>query len=166
MPPQVIDTKTLQQKKRHLRKTEEFVRDLVEKQKMVNHLLGVVEQLQAHMKNHWNFCQQELNCLKCEKPQIQQDLIQKELELLHYELKRMIQSNRRISFSGIPTERIYNLAGRAYTVCEDHVKMHQEAKRRKSCLQLNEDTESDDSADDDLVGPLQVYPHPLISHLY
>ena len=78
----------------------------------------------------------------------------------------MIQSNRRISVSGIPSERIYNLATRTYTVCEEHLKMHMQSRNRRSVCQHPDDN-TDSSDDDEIIqGPLAVSVHiPLLQWL-
>ena len=150
----------LRQQHQRLRKTEEFLKELEMKQKMIQDLLGVIQQLQSHLHTqHQAISQQQFSCRNCAQYKVKQDLVQKELTLLHYELQRMIQSNRRISVSGIPSERIYNLATRTYTVCEEHREMHKQTRNRRSVCQHPDD--STDSSDDDEIiqGPLAVSVH-------
>ena len=145
-----------------MRKTEEFLKELEMKQKMVQDLLNVIEQLQNHLvTQHEAITQEQVSCGNCGQYNIKQDLVLKELTLLHHELKRMIKSNRRISFSGIPTERIYNVATRTYTVCEEHKEMHSEHnKRRQSFCQHPDNMTESDEGDDYIEGPLMVSIHP------
>ena len=127
------------------------------KQKMIQNLLAVIKQLQNHLLNqHQYISGQKFSCQNCELYTLKQDLVQKELTLLHYELERMSQTrNRRISISGIPSERIFNLATRTYSVCEEHREMHLHSKRRQSMCQHSEETmDSDDN--DHIEGPLMV----------
>lgn len=127
------------------------------KQKMIQNLLAVIKQLQNHLLNqHQYISGQKFSCQNCELYTLKQDLVQKELTLLHYELERMSQTrNRRISISGIPSERIFNLATRTYSVCEEHREMHLDSKRRQSMCQHSEETmDSDDN--DHIEGPLMV----------
>ena len=148
---QVIDPKALQQRRKNLQKTS----DIKESEKVVNHLLGVVDKLQTHISDHWNFCQQGQNCGDCDKSKLQQDLIMGELALLHYQLGQMTSGRRRMSLSGVSHERIYRLAERTFSVCEEHRKMHQMV-RRKSCASLNDLDSCDDSSEDEFIGPIQV----------
>ena len=136
----------MQQNKR-LRKTDEFLEDLQMKHRMVNDLIGVIQQLQDHLSTqHQAISDQKFSCSNCEQYTMKQDLVQKELTLLHHELKRMIQSKQRISISGIPAERIYNLATRTYSVCEEHREMHMQSRNRHSFCQHPEDSsDTDDS---------------------
>ena len=131
------------------------------KQKMVQDLLNLIEQLQNHLLTQQEaITQEQVSSHNCGQYNIKQDLMLKELTLLHHELERMIKSNRRISFSGIPTERIYNVATRTYTVCEEHKEMHTEHnKRRLSFCQHPDMTESDEGGDY-IEGPLMVSIHP------
>lgn len=150
-----IDCKALRQQSHRLRKTEEFLKELEMKQKMVQDLLGVTQQLQNHLHTqHQAISQAQFSCRNCEQYTIKKDLVQKELTLLHYELQRMIQSNRRISVSGIPSERIFNLATRTYTVCEEHREMHLQSRRRRSVCHHPEDTMDSEDNDDPIQGPL------------
>lgn len=124
---------------------------------MIQNLLAVIKQLQNHLLNqHQYISGQKFSCQNCGLYTLKQDLVQKELTLLHYELERMSQTrNRRISISGIPSERIYNLATRTYSVCEEHREMHLDSKRRQSMCQHSEETmDSDDN--DHIEGPLMV----------
>lgn len=151
-----IDCKTLRQKRQQLRKTAEFLKDLEMKQKMIRDLLDVIEELQNHLhKQHQDITEQLFSCQNCGQYKIKQDLVNKELTLLHHELARMSQNrNRRISISGIPAERIYNLATRTYSVCEEHREMHLGSRRRQSvCQHPEEKADSDDSVDH-IEGPL------------
>ena len=127
------------------------------KQKMIQDLLGVIKQLQNHLLNqHQYISGQNFSCQNCGQYTMKQDLVQKELTLLHHELERMSQNrSRRISFSGIPSERIYNLATRTYTVCEEHREMHLRSKRRQSMCQHSEET-MDSDENDHIEGPLLV----------
>ncbi|CAH3041134.1 unnamed protein product, partial [Pocillopora meandrina] len=150
-----IDCQVLRKQSQRLRKTEEFLKDLEMKQKMIQNLLAVIKQLQNHLLNqHQYISGQKFSCQNCELYTLKQDLVQKELTLLHYELERMSQTrNRRISISGIPSERIFNLATRTYSVCEEHQEMHLDSKRRQSMCQHSEETmDSDDN--DHIEGPL------------
>lgn len=128
------------------------------KQKMIRDLLDVIEELQNHLhKQHQDITEQLFSCQNCGQYKIKQDLVNKELTLLHHELARMSQNrNRRISISGIPAERIYNLATRTYSVCEEHREMHLGSRRRQSvCQHPEEKADSDDSVDH-IEGPLMV----------
>ena len=147
----------LRQQHQRLRKTEEFLKELEMKQKMIQDLLGVIQQLQSHLQSqHQAISQQQFSCRNCVQYKVKQDLVQKELTLLHYELQRMIQSNRRISVSGIPSERIFNLATRTYDVCEEHKEMHMQSRNRRSVCQHPDDY-TDSSDDDEIIqGPLAV----------
>ena len=145
--------------KQKLRKTHEFLKDLEMKQKMIQDLLDVIKQLQDHLlKQHQDITQQLFSCRNCEQYKLKQDLLQKELTLLHHELERMSQNrNRRISISGIPSERIYNLATRTYEVCEEHRKMHLRSRNRRSVCQHPEEAGVDsDESEDHIEGPLMV----------
>ena len=146
----------MRQQHKRLRKTEEFLKDLEMKRNMVKDLLGVIKQLQDHLcTQHQVISEQKFSCHNCGQYTIKQDLVQKELTLLHHELQRMIQSNRRISVSGIPADRIYNLATRTYSVCEEHAEMHMQSRNRRSSCQHSED--SADSDDNEIMeGPLMV----------
>lgn len=150
-----IDCQALSRQSQRLRKTEEFLKDLQMKQKMIQDLLGVIKQLQNHLLNqHQYISGQNFSCQNCGQYTMKQDLVQKELTLLHHELERMSQNrSRRISFSGIPSERIYNLATRTYTVCEEHREMHLRSKRRQSMCQHSEET-MDSDENDHIEGPL------------
>lgn len=156
----------MRQKHNQLRKTEEFLKELEMKQKMVQDLLNVIEQLQNHLHTqHQAITQEQVSCHNCEQYNMKRDLLFKELTLLHHELVRMIKSNRRISFSGIPTERIYNVATRTYTVCEEHKEMHSEHnKRRQSFCQHPDNFTESDEGDDYIEGPLMVSIHPRFRH--
>lgn len=149
-----LDCNALRQQHKRLRKTEEFLKDLEMKRNMVKDLLGVIKQLQDHLcTQHQVISEQKFSCHNCGQYTIKQDLVQKELTLLHHELQRMIQSNRRISVSGIPADRIYNLATRTYSVCEEHAEMHMQSRNRRSSCQHSED--SADSDDNEIMeGPL------------
>ena len=58
----------------------------------------------------------------------------------------MIESKRRISISGIPSDRIHNLATRTYSVCKEHREMHMQSRNRHSFCQHPEHTlDTDDS---------------------
>ncbi|XP_015769700.1 PREDICTED: uncharacterized protein LOC107348191 isoform X1 [Acropora digitifera] len=143
-----IDCNALKQQSKRLRKTDEFMKDLQMKHKMVTDLIGVIQQLQDHLSTqHQAISEQQFSCsCNCEQYTMKQDLVQKELTLLHHELKRMIGSNRRISISGIPAERIFNLATRTYSVCEEHREMHTQSRNRHSFCQHPEDSsDTDDS---------------------
>ena len=59
----------------------------------------------------------------------------------------MIGSNRRISISGIPAERIFNLATRTYSVCEEHREMHMQSRNRRSLCQHPEDSSDTDESE-------------------
>jgi len=127
------------------------------KQNMVQELLDVIQHLQNHLHTqHQAISQQQFSCQNCGQYRIKQDLVEKELTLLHHELQRMIQGNRRISISGIPAERIYNLATRTYTVCEEHREMHARSRNRRSMCQHPEDPADSDDSDDHLDRPLMV----------
>ena len=129
------------------------------KQKMIQDLLDVIKQLQNHLlKQHQYISRQQFSCQNCGQYTMKQDLVQKELTLLHHELERMSQfRNRRISISGIPSERIYNLATRTYSVCEEHREMHLRSRRRRSvCQQHQDETMDSDDSDDHIEGPLMV----------
>lgn len=150
-----IDCKALRQQHKRLRKTEEFLKDLQMKQKMIQDLLNVIKELQNHLHTqHQAISQEQVSCHNCGQYMIKQDLVLKELTLLHHELERMIQSKRRISISGIPSERIYNLATRTYTVCEEHKEMHARSRNRRSSCQHPEDQAESDENDDHIEGPL------------
>ena len=87
------------------------------KQKMVQDLLNVIEQLQNHLlTQHEAITQEQVSCRNCGQYNIKQDLVLKELTLLHHELKRMIKSNRRISFSGIPVSYTHLTLPTIYSV--------------------------------------------------
>ena len=140
-----IDCKTLQSQKSRLRKTEDFIKDMQAKNQMVNHLLGVVKHLQEHLStNHTGFCQKGTNCEHCPRVGLKKDLIQNELALLQHELQKMIAGNRRISVSGIPTDRIYNIAERTYTICEEHKALHEQAKFKKCAATDSSSWEEDE----------------------
>ena len=127
------------------------------KQKLVQDLLNVIQHLQNHLHTqHQAICQEQFSCHNCGQYRIKQDLVEKELTLLHHELQRMIQGNRRISISGIPIERIYNLAARTYTVCEEHREIHAHSKNRRSMCQHPEDSADAEDNDDHLDGPILV----------
>ena len=127
------------------------------KQKMIQDLLNVIKELQNHLHTqHQAISQEQVSCHNCGQYMIKQDLVLKELTLLHHELERMIQSKRRISISGIPSERIYNLATRTYTVCEEHKEMHARSRNRRSSCQHPEDQAESDENDDHIEGPLMV----------
>lgn len=127
------------------------------KQKMVQDLLNVIDQLQNHLlTQHQAITQEQVSCHNCGQYNIKRDLLFKELTLLHHELERMIKSNRRISISGIPTERIYNLATRICFACEEHKEMHKHNKRRQSFCQHPENLTESDEGDDYIEGPLMV----------
>ena len=127
------------------------------KQKMVQDLLNVIDQLQNHLlTQHQAITQEQVSCHNCGQYNIKRDLLFKELTLLHHELERMIKSNRRISISGIPTERIYNLATRICFACEEHKEMHKHNKRRQSFCQHPENLKESDEGDDYIEGPLMV----------
>lgn len=128
------------------------------KQKMIQNLLGVIKQLQNHLlKQHQDISQQLFSCQNCDQYKIKQDLVQKELTLLHHELERMSQNrSRRISISGIPSERIYNLATRTYDVCAEHREMHLRSRNRRSVCQHPEETVDSDDSDENIEGPLMV----------
>ena len=118
------------------------------KHKMVTDLIGVIQQLQDHLSTqHQAISEQQFSCsCNCEQYTMKQDLVQKELTLLHHELKRMIESKRRISVSGIPSERIYNLANRTYSVCEEHREMHTQSRNGHSiCQHPQHSLDTDDS---------------------
>ncbi|KAL9974454.1 hypothetical protein ACROYT_G011486 [Oculina patagonica] len=151
-----IDCKALRQKKQRLRKTEEFLKDLEMKQKMIQNLLDVIKQLQNHLlKQHQDISQQLFSCQNCDQYTIKQDLVQRELTLLHHELERMSQNrSRRISISGIPSERIYNLATRTYDVCAEHREMHLRSRNRRSVCQHPEEMVDSDDSDESIEGPL------------
>lgn len=125
---------------------------------MVQDLLDVIKQLQNHLHTqHQAISEQQFSCHNCGQYTIKQYLVEKELMLLHHELQRMIASKRRISVSGIPAERIYNLATRTYSVCEEHREMHSLHNRRRSmCQQHSEDAADSDDSDDPIDGPLMV----------
>lgn len=146
---QCIDGNALRQQSKCLRKTDEFMKDLQMKHKMVTDLIGVIRQLQDHLSTqHQAISEQQFSCsCNCEQYTMKQDLVQKELTLLHHELKRMTESNRRISISGIPAERIYNLATRTYSVCEEHREMHTQSRNRHSFCQHPEDSSDADDAE-------------------
>ena len=146
---QCIDCNALKQQSKHLRKTDEFMKDLQMKHKMVTDLIGVIQQLQDHLSTqHQAISEQQFSCsCNCEQYTMKQDLVQKELTLLHHELKRMIGSNRRISISGIPAERIFNLATRTYSVCEEHREMHMQSRNRRSLCQHPEDSSDTDESE-------------------
>lgn len=146
------------QQKQRLRKTEEFLKELQMKQKMIQDLLDVIKQLENHLlKQHQDISRQHFSCQNCGQYTIKRDLVQKELTLLHHELERMIQNrNKRISISGIPSERIYNLATRTYSVCEEHREMHLRSRNRRSVCQHPEETVDSDDSDDHIEGPLMV----------
>lgn len=150
-----LDCKALRQQHKQLRKTEEFLKELEMKQKMVQDLLNVIDQLQNHLlTQHQAITQEQVSCHNCGQYNIKRDLLFKELTLLHHELERMIKSNRRISISGIPTERIYNLATRICFACEEHKEMHKHNKRRQSFCQHPENLTESDEGDDYIEGPL------------
>jgi len=126
------------------------------KQKMIKDLLDVIRELQNHLlKQHQDISEQLFTCQNCGQYKIKQDLVKKELTLLHHELERMSQNrSKRISMSGIPSERIYNLATRTYSVCEEHREMHLRSRNRQSvCQHPEEKADSDDSVDH-IEGPL------------
>ena len=155
---QCIDCKALRQKGQQLRKTGEFLKDLEMKQKMIKDLLDVIKELQNHLvKQHQDISEQSFTCQNCGQYKIKQDLVKKELTLLHHELERMSQNrSKRISISGIPSERIYNLASRTYSVCEEHRDMHLRSRKKPSvCQHPEENADSDDSVDH-IEGPLMV----------
>lgn len=153
-----MDCKALRQKKQQLRKTEEFLKDLEMKQKMIKDLLDVIKELQNHLlKQHQDISEQQFTCQNCGQYKIKQDLVKKELTLLHHELERMSQNrSKRISISGIPSERIYNLATRTYSVCEEHKEMHLRSRNRQSVCQHPEEKADSDNSDDHIEGPLMV----------
>ena len=128
------------------------------KQKMIKDLVDVIEELQNHLlKQHQDISVQPFACQNCGQYKIKQDLVKKELTLLHHELERMSHNrSKRISISGIPSERIFNLATRTYSVCEEHREMHLRSRKRQSvCQHPEENADSDDSVDH-IEGPLMV----------
>ena len=155
---QCINSKALRQQKRRLRKTEDFIRDLKVKQKMIQDLLGIIEHLQEHLHSqHQAICQRKHTCNNCDQYRTHKDIIQNDLTLLHYELEKMVWGNRRISFSGIPSDRIYHLARRTYAVYERHKRMHKRRRtsRRQDCSSSSGD-DSDSDFSDAMEGPLVV----------
>ncbi|XP_048576513.1 uncharacterized protein LOC116602146 [Nematostella vectensis] len=124
-----ISITELYRSKKNLRKLDVLLKDLKLMQETIATLIDVIGTLRGHLKNRdISFCPDTFNCSECEKTQIKQDLILKELELLNYELVKMQGAEQKVPISGIPTERIYNLAERAYNVCEEHKKMHEKRK--------------------------------------
>lgn len=123
---------------------------------MIKDLVDVIEELQNHLlKQHQDISVQPFTCRNCGQYKIKQDLVKKELTLLHHELERMSQNRSKgISISGIPSERIFNLATRTYSVCEEHREMHLHSRNRQSvCQHPEENVDSDDSH---IEGPLMV----------
>ena len=153
----VIDSKALQCQKLALRKTKDFIKDLQAKERMVKYLLGVVEHLQNHLSTHHSgFCQKGTKCQHCPRVGLKKDLIQNELALLHHELQRVITAgNRRISVYGIPTDRIYSIAERTYTVCEEHKELHQQVRSRK-CSDTTNGSWDEDEDDERIEKSLKV----------
>jgi hypothetical protein len=139
------------------------VKDIQFKEDTVKRLKEIVEKLQTKLQaDYFNFCKEDLDCSNCEKTKTKQELLEKDLSLLHYALDKMLHGNRRLSVSGIPTERIYELADRAYGICEDHKKMHSEiTKMKRRCSQEFLDVEvkqpvKDDKEDTDIDDSLKV----------
>lgn len=109
---------------------------------------------------HMTFCEERLGCLNCEKTALMRELLEKDLSLLHHELLNMIRGSRRLSISGIPHDRIYDLAERAYSVCEEHKKFHDKVVKmskvsRRCSMELLDDMDSDSDSNMS-EDPLQV----------
>ncbi|KAK3738879.1 hypothetical protein QZH41_014658, partial [Actinostola sp. cb2023] len=153
----VIPEKQLTSKKKTLRKTNEFLKDLELKEDTVKRLKSIIEKLQdkLHIK-HMNFCQEHLKCTNCEKTALMRELLEKDLSLLHHELVNMIRGSRRLSVSGIPTERMYDLAERAYSICEEHKRFHDVMVKlpRRCSMELLDDI-GPETEPDELDDPLQ-----------
>ena len=128
------------------------------KQTMIRALLGVIKELQDHLlKQHQDISEQLFSCQNCGQYKIKQDLVEKELTLLHHELARMSQNrSKRISISGIPSERIYNLATRTYSVCEEHREMHLRSRKKQSVCQHPEEIAGSNDSVDHIEGSLMV----------
>ena len=137
------------------------------KQEMIQKLLDVIKQLQNHLlKQHQDISQQQFSCQNCGQYKVKQDLVQRELTLLHHELERMSQNRgRRISISGIPSERIFNLATRTYDVCAEHREMHLRSRSRRIVCQHPDEAVDSDDRDDHIEGPLMVTAVLFFSHV-